>query len=138
MLRSSLAVIAGFVVAMLGINLVEAIGALVAPAPAVPDLSNEAAMRAFLADLPWRSYVFILAAYLIGTVLGVIAAASIVPNPRSRTTWIVGGLILVATCANLYILPHPAWFSVAALVAVGLGVVLGRQLGPIQAMRRAV
>jgi hypothetical protein len=139
MLRPIAAVIAGFVVAILGIDLVQAIGALVAPASsAPPDITNHAAMAEFLAGLPWKSYAFILAAYLLGTVAGVVVAASILPDPRSRTTWIVGGLVVVVTVANLLMLPHPVWFSVAAVVAVGLGVVLGRQLGPIQAMRRPV
>jgi hypothetical protein len=137
MIRSVLAVIAGFVVAIVGINLVEAIGALVAPAATVPpNLDDRAAMAAFLANLPWKSNAFILAAYLSGTVAGVVIAASIVPDRRSRTTWVVGGLVVFVTLVNLLMLPHPAWFSVAAFAAVVLGIVLGRQLGPIQSMRR--
>jgi hypothetical protein len=137
MIRRVLAVIAGFVVSVIGIDLVEAIGALVAPVPAAPNLANVTAMGVYLASKSWQSYAFDLGAYVLGTVAGVVVAASIV-RVRSRAVWVVGGLVLATTVANLVILPHPVWFSVAAVVAVALGAVLGMQLGPIQSMRRAV
>ena len=138
MIRAILAVIAGVVSAIVVILIAEAIGALAAPSPAPPpNLTNAAAMREFLATLPWQSYAFILGAYVLGAAAGAIVAVRVSVNPDARTPWVVGGIMLAITIANLVALPHPAWFWVAAVLAISAGTILGRQLGPVGRPRAA-
>ena len=135
MVRAVIAVIAGVVAAFAAILVVEAIGALAAPAGSAPKLTDEAAMRAYLATLPLSAYAFVLAAYLVGSAVGGIVAGRIVGSRASRTVWVVGALVLAATVANLVMIPHPAWFSIAAVAAIVAGVAIAGQVGPRPALR---
>jgi uncharacterized protein YacL len=42
---------------------------------------------------------------------------------------VVGGLMLVATAANLLTIPHPLWFSVLGVVGIIVAAWLGMTLG---------
>jgi hypothetical protein len=42
---------------------------------------------------------------------------------------VVGGLMFVATVANLIMIPHPVWFSVLGVAGIGAAAWLGMTLG---------
>lgn len=121
MARAVVAVIAGLIAAFVSILVTEAVGALVAPAGVAPSLKDVERMREYLANLPLSAYAFVLGAYLIGSAVGGVVAARIAGNPASRCVWIVGGLLLAVTVANLVLIPHPLWFSSASVIAVFAG-----------------
>ena len=116
-----MAVIAGVVSAFVSILLIEAIGALVAPAGVAPDVKNVEAMRAYLLTLPLSAFAFLLLAYLVGSAVGGLVAARVMHNPASRCVWVVGGILLVTTLANLVLIAHPLWFSITAIVTIFVG-----------------
>ena len=107
--------------AFVTIVLVEAIGALVAPAGVAPDVKDVERMRAYLLALPLSAYAFLLLAYLVGSVVGGAVAGRVVQHPGSRVVWVVGGVLLATTVANLVLIAHPLWFSIAAVVAIFVG-----------------
>ena len=119
--RAIVAVIAGVVSAFVTIVLVEALGALVAPAGVAPDVKDVERMRAYLLALPLSAYAFLLLAYLVGSVVGGMVAGRVVGTPGSRCVWIVGGILLMTTLANLVLIAHPLWFSIAAVIAIFVG-----------------
>ena len=121
MARSTVAVIAGILAAFATILLVEALGALVVPAGAAPSFRDVERMRIYLATLPASAYAFVLAAYLAGSAIGGLVAIRVVRNPASRAVWVVGGFLLVVMVANLALIAHPLWFSIAAVVAIFVG-----------------
>ena len=130
MARAIIAVIAGIVAAFVSILLVEAVGALVVPAGAAPSLKDADRMRDYLQTLPLSAYAFVLAAYLIGSTVGGLVATRVVGKVPSRSVWVVGGLLLATTMANLVMIPHPLWFSMAAVVAVFVGTIVAVRYGP--------
>jgi uncharacterized protein YacL len=42
---------------------------------------------------------------------------------------VVGGLMLIATVANLIMIPHPLWFSILGVVGVIVAAWLGMKFG---------
>ncbi len=128
--RAIIAVIAGAAAAFFGILVVEGLGALVAPAGPSPALTDDQAMRAYLATLPWSAYAFVIGAYLAGSTIGGVVALKIVGDGASRTVWAVGALVLAATVANVVMIPHPLWFTVASVGAVFIGTALARMAVP--------
>ena len=118
MARAIIAVVVGLVAAFVSILVTEMVGALAVPAGVAPSLKDAERMRDYLAGLPLSAYAFILAAYLIGSAVGGVVATRIVGQPASRCVWIVGGLLLATTVANLVLVPHPLWFSIASVVAI--------------------
>jgi hypothetical protein len=133
MVRAIIGVIAGVVSAFVVILVIEALGALFAPAGVAPSLKDEAAMRVYLAALPLSAHVVLLAAYLFGSMAGGVVAGRMRGKRNSRVVWVVGALVLAATVANLVMIPHPLWFSIAAVVAIFIGTALAGQVGPAAA-----
>lgn len=123
--RNIAAGIAGVVVAFLLVLVVEKIGHAVYPPPADLNFADPDAMRAYIETLPIGALLFVAAAWFVGTTCGTCAACAIGTAKPVYFAAVVGGLMLVATAINLYMIPHPLWFS-----AVGIaGIVVGAWLG---------
>lgn len=117
--------IAGVVLAMLSVWLVQKIGHAVYPVPADIDPNNIEAMRAYVASLPIGALLFVVASYFIGTTVGTCAACNIGNMLPRVFAILIGCLMLVATAANVMMVPHPTWFIVLAVVAIVIGAWLG-------------
>jgi hypothetical protein len=119
-----LAGVAGVVTGGAVVALVEAVGHWTY-APATPfDPASREAMEAFIRTLPIGAFLFVLAAYLLGTAAGAVAATLVARRHAPRFAWIVGSLILAGAVVNFFAIPHPAWFVVATVVAVPLTALL--------------
>jgi hypothetical protein len=130
-----LAGLAGVVAGGVVVGVVEAIGHTV-HAPATPaDLSTPEAMAAFVRTLPLGAFLFVLAAYVAGTVAGGLMATLVARRYAARFAWVVGSLILLGAIVNFVAIPHPAWFTVVTLVAVPVAAWLTGRAG--QALERA-
>ncbi len=130
LLRNLFALVAGGIVAGLAVAVIETLGVLAYPQPPGFDRADEQAMRAFIASLPTGAFVYILAAYLVGTLAGVTVATRLSRRRPSRQGWVLGLVLLVSGLVNFYKYPHPLWFMVASVAvflgATWLGVRLGR------------
>jgi hypothetical protein len=134
-MRTVLAGLAGVVTGGVVVAAVEALGHLVY-APATPvDMANREAMEAFVRTLPPGAFLFVLAAYVLGTAAGAFVATLLARRHAARFALIVGSLILAGAVVNFFAIPHPAWFVVATVVAVPLAALLtgraGRALEPV-------
>lgn len=129
LLKSLAAVVAGIVVAFAGLIAVEAMSAVLHPAPPGVDLSNIEACKAHVARYP----AGVLA--LCGAGWGLVAFASAWVATRLGTSrhlahgLSVGALLLAAAIFNMAMLPYPAWFWLNLIVlpaAFVYGAMLGR------------
>ena len=123
--RNIAAGIAGVVIAVGLVWLVEKIGHAVYPPPADLDFSDAEAVKAYIAALPLGAPLFVAAAWFIGTLCGTCAACAIGTAKPRIFAMVVGGLILFATIVNLVMIPHPMWFSALGIVGVLIGAWLG-------------
>ena len=117
--------VAGVVVAMLVVWLVQTIGHAVYTPPAGLDTQDLDAMRAYVATLPLGAFLFVIASYFIGTLAGTCAACAIGTMLPRVFAILIGCLMLIATAMNVAMIPHPTWFIVAAVVAIVAGAWLG-------------
>jgi len=125
MVRNIGAGIAGVVVAMLSVWLIQMVGHAVYPAPADMDMKDMDAMRAYVASLPIGALLFVIASYFIATTVGTCTACSIGTMLPRVFAILIGCLMLVATTMNVMMIPHPTWFVVLAVVAIFIGAWLG-------------
>ena len=123
--RNIAAGVAGVVIAVALVWLVEKIGHAVYPPPADLDFSDAEAMKAYIAALPLGALLFVAAAWFIGTLCGTCAACAIGTVKPMIFAMVVGGLMLVATIVNLAMIPHPMWLSALGIVGVLIGAWLG-------------
>jgi len=117
--------VAGIVIAVLAVWLVQMIGHAVYPPPAGLDANNLEAMKDYVAALPLGAFLFVIASYFVGTLAGTCAACAIGTMLPRVFAILVGCLMLIATAMNVAMIPHPTWFIVVAVVAIAIGAWLG-------------
>ncbi len=133
-LRSTLATFIGLIVAVIVVQLIELLGHLVYPVPDGLDVYDPEALAAFVETLPPGALLFVLAAWFIGTLTGGLVAAVLGPDARparpARRTWVVTAVLFGFTAANLAAIPHPPWFTLAALLLVPVAGLLAAWRAP--------
>ena len=125
--------VAGIVIAMLAVWLVQLVGHAVYTPPAGLDSQDLDAMRAYIATLPLGAFLFVIASYFVGTLAGTCAACAIGTMLPRVFAILIGCLMLIATAMNVAMIPHPTWFIVAAVVAIFAGAWLGMKCDRTQA-----
>lgn len=117
---------AAVVVGPVVVAVVEMIGhALYPPPPGGMDLTDKAKMAAYVRALPLGAILFVLAAWLCGSFAASFVGGKIAGQRYWLYALIGGGLIMLATLANMLMIPHPLWLAVSALVGIPLAAVAG-------------
>ena len=136
MIRKLAAGVAGVVVALLTIQLVEMLGHLVYPPPADIEFGDPEQVREFIASLPVGSILFVGAAWALGVFLGTIAGALLAGSGALPYAIVVGGMVLAGAATMLVIIPHPWWFTITApagiVIAAFVATVVAPRLRPSQ------
>ena len=116
--RSVLAILAGTIVAGLLISAVEAVSSMLFPLPPGLDLHDYEAMRQHIDTLPVGAFLFVLAAWAIGSFGGSWVATRLAGRAKLVHGLIVGGLFLLAGVMNLLMIPHPAWMWAGGILTL--------------------
>lgn len=124
MIRQIVAGVAGLAAGVLVVSGIEAIGHAVYPPPPGLDFANPDAVRAAMQRMPPGALLFVVAAWLAGAFLGAWVATRLAHGIRIPGL-VVGGLLLAATLANLFLIPHPVWMAVAGVAGVPLATWMG-------------
>ncbi len=123
MKKSILAVILGLVAGAVATGLAEALGHLLYR---VTPPSDPAALRAFVMALPLRVFIFLLAAWALGALLGPAVATHLA---HAKQGYIVATMLLAGAVISLFSIPSPAWFDVAGVLLYPIFGALGVRLG---------
>lgn len=116
MLRLILSIVVGVVIAFLIVMAGDILSQSMA-GPAPTDMTDRAAMEAYMAGLPTAVFITMLATWTVAA----FAAAAFAARFARRGAWpgwVAAGLFLCATAANLFLIPHPAWMAIAGVVLV--------------------
>ena len=120
-IRSILAVIAGFVVASAVMIVIEMVnGRLLYPglAKLAEGLTDREAIKAVMASAPAGALLVVLFGWVLGSLAGGFLAAWIGRNAPVGHALALGGLVTLAGVANNLMLPPPAWFWIATLIVI--------------------
>lgn len=118
--RRALATIVGTAAAVLIVLLVEYLGVLFYPQPPGLDTSDPAALSDAIAQLPTGALLFVLGAWLLGAGGGAGVAQAVCRRSARWPGFAVGSVILAGAGWSLVAIPHPIWFTAAALVGIPL------------------
>lgn len=113
--RSILAVIAGLVLGVVLIAVVEFIGHYVYPPPADLDMTNSEALKNLIANAPVGALLFVILAWAIGSFGGGWLASRIAQKSHVMLALIVGGILMAAGIMNMLMIPHPLWFWILGI-----------------------
>ena len=110
-LRSVLGVLAGVIVGGGLVAAIEAFGGALYPPPPGLDPKDAAAFGEHLATLPVGAFLIVVAAHLVGPLVGAWLAARIAGRRPMLHAIVTGAVFLFFGIVNLIVIPHPLWFA---------------------------
>ena len=136
MIRSILAGIAGFVVAILVIMGVQMVSYFLYGPPSGVE-KDPAAMEAYIRSLPLGAFLIVLLSYFLGTFCGVVVAVFIARRAPVVFAVIFCVVFMLANVMNLLTMPgHPLWFWVVSFAvypfAAAAGALVAWPRAPLQ------
>ncbi len=120
MIKNILAIVAGLAAAFAVVSLVQRVSHMLYPLPSGLDINDAEQLGTYIASAPLPALLLVLVSYYLGTVIGIIVANWIAPMGAVRNGLVIGALMLAATIANVVMIPHPLWFSAAAVGGIAL------------------
>ena len=124
MVRTVGGIAAGVVAAFVTVAVIEYVGHIAFPFASEGEMAVQPALEA----LPLGIKVIVVLAWFAGALVGGALAARI--SGTRWTAWAVGGLVALAGIANIFLMPHPVWMQIAAVVAPLLGGILAGHFTP--------
>ncbi|WP_411895335.1 hypothetical protein [Winogradskyella sp. A2] len=128
-MKNVLATIVGFIAASVTVYIFESlIGHNLFPLPEGANPMDMEWIKNNMDQIPMGSKIFVVIAHFAGIVVGMLVAAMI--SKKSMVpSYIVGGLMLAATCFNIVMLPKELWFTLSDGLFAIIGFLVGKQLG---------
>lgn len=117
--------VAGALIAVGLVWIIEMTGHTIYPPPPDLDFTDAEAIRLYMSGLSLGAFAFVGGAWFIGTLGGTLVACYVGNAAPRIFAAVVGTLMLVATASNLAIIPHPLWFSITGIAGVIFAAWLG-------------
>ncbi len=131
-LTNILAVIVGFLAASVSVYLIESvIGHNLFPLPEGADPMNMEWIKNNMDKIPAGAKVCVVIAHFIGIVIGMFIAAKI-SKTSMIPAYIVGAIMIIATFANIVMLPKELWFTISDGALTFIGFLLGTSIAKKQ------
>ena len=126
-MKNVLATIAGFIAASLVVYFIEQLGWKFFPLPETVNPMDPESLKQNIDLIPKGSMIFVIVAHAIGVFCGMVLAG-IISKKSLVPSYIVGGLMIIATIANLIMIPSPMWFIIFDLLGVIVAFFAARKL----------
>lgn len=107
-------ILAGAVIAVVTVSVLESLGHLIYPPPEGVDLKNPEDLAGIMHSIPLGAKIAVVVAWFCGALFGGLAANWIARRPWPA--FFVAALILAGGIATLVMIPHPLWMQGAAVL----------------------
>ena len=124
MIRKIIAAVVGIITAFTLVVLIEGLGNMLFPLPEGVDRDDVDQFLKYVESLPPAAFLIVLSAWIVGTIGGGLIACVIAKVKPLLFASIIGLVIMAGSVANLIMLPHPTWFSYAAIAGILMAVFL--------------
>jgi hypothetical protein len=112
--RTILGILAGLVVAWLAMTICEFASLFLHRPSAGLDLRDPQALAAHIAAAPLSAMLVVVVGWALAAFVGAWVAARIARHRRAAAL-VIGLLVLAGVIANIAMIPHPLWMTVAGL-----------------------
>lgn len=116
LIRSLLAVVAGFVVGSVVNMALIVVSGKVIPPPAGADVLTMEGLEASIHLFEPKHFIFPFSAHALGTLVGALVAGVLGPAKSAVPAYTVGVLFLLGGIVNAFLVPAPAWFIAVDLL----------------------
>ena len=131
-MKNVLATIIGLVVASITVYIFESlIGHALFPLPEGAKPMDMEWIKNNMHLIPMGSKIFVVIAHFAGIILGMFIAG-LISKTSMIPAYIVGGLMLVATFFNIFMLPKEMWFTLSDAILTIVGFLIGKSLAKKQ------
>lgn len=124
-LRSIGSVIAGILVGMVMVLLLESLGHLIFPPPAGMDPFNAESVKQHLHEISLGTFISMLVTWSVAILVGSGLAALIAGRGPFIHAGLVGFWFCACSIITMAMIPHPIWFMAAACAALPLATIAG-------------
>ena len=131
MLRTILAVVAGAVIGVVVIAIVESIGHMIFPPPEGVDVKDPEQLKSVMDKIPVGAKAAVLVAWGLGVFAGGAVARFIAHAPYAA--WIVAAILFAGAAWTMFMIPHPLWMVLGAILATLMGVFAAHAAIPARA-----
>lgn len=138
MVRRIIAFIAGIAVAVALVMVIQKLGHSLFPPPTDLDPADREFMEAYVASLPWGPLAFVIASYFVATLVGGWVAGAVAGEWPLLYAGVVGFFILAGAISTVMMIPHPTWFTMAAIAGIVIAALLAATLAARGGRRRTV
>jgi len=121
MVRRVLAVLVGLCVGVIIIMAVEALSSRVFPMPTRVDPDDKEALRAAIATLPFGAFLFVLAAWALGTLAGAVTPTLIDRTATREPALNVRSALFHRAVITMISIPQPTWLTDIAVLMIAPG-----------------
>lgn len=118
MLRTVLSVLAGVVVAVLLVFVMEKVGHYVFPPPPDVDFGDPESLKTLAGRMPFGALLSVILAYGVGAFTGGTVAIHLSRLHVAWPAWVVAGVVLLFAVLTMLSFPHPVWFMVMAVLVI--------------------
>ncbi|WP_435417428.1 hypothetical protein WAB17_11180 [Parerythrobacter aurantius] len=124
--RGVAATLAGMLVAMLAVGVVEMVGHAVFPPPAGIDVTNPEDQARLMAAIPLGAKISVMLAWFVGALAGNVVATWI--GRSIRPGWVVTGVLVLGGLYTTQMFPHPWWMVAGAIILPIVGKIAADRL----------
>lgn len=116
MVRNSIGLITGLVVAFIAIFFVQMINYRLFPLPPEIDPADREAMKAYAVSLPSLAFIVVIVAHALGSFAGSWTACKIADHTKNKLALAMGGFLMLLGLYNILSFQHPLWFIIIDLL----------------------
>lgn len=124
--RGVMAILAGLVVAMLVVGMVEMAGHAIFPPPEGLDLTKLEDQRRLMEVVPLAAKIAVVAAWFLGALAGCAVAAWL--SRSIRPGWVVAGVMVLLSIYTTQMFPHPVWMIACAVALPAIAKLLADRM----------
>lgn len=128
-MRSILSIIAGVVVGVFGVFLVEMINLSIYPIPVDLDVSDPNILSSYTNALPYTAFVLIVLAHIVGAFISAFIAGMVARSKRLNIGLLAGAILLFFTIWNAFSTGQPNVINIVDIIGTSMAVLFGAKLG---------
>lgn len=116
MAKRIIAVLLGVLTGIFVVILADSLSQYVYPSGETIDFSNPTAVEAYMNKLPFGALIIMAGGWLLSSFFGGLVSAYIHFAKAAQVSVVTGVVLLIGSMVNLYMIPHPMWMTITALV----------------------
>jgi len=116
MFRKIVAVVAGLLVFVFIVSVIESLNAKLYPMPVGIDKANREAIQAYVNSLPKTAFIILLSGYLIGSFFCGLVMRLITKSDDKMPAYLAGIGLTTVGIVNFFSIEHPWWVIITGLL----------------------